>query len=215
MPDIFISDTPDLKKKENGNEEKPEEKISSKVHDPRHHHGKFSSFRFYPKDIDFESRSDDEKVVLLLRQHFIVNLKWMFIAIILFLVPGIASGFEILSSLPSGFPLVINMVWYLVSMAYVLENFLSWYFNVYIVTNERIIDVDFNNLIYKRISDATLDNIQDITYNMGGVVRTVFNYGDILIQTASEVSEFDFLAVPEPDKVVKIVNDLVPQVKQK
>ncbi len=215
MPDIFISDTPEVKKEEDKDIEKPEKKISSEVHDPHHRHGKFSSFRFYPKDIDFESRSNDEKIVLLLRQHFIVNLKWIFIAVILFLAPGIATRFEILSSLPPGFGLVINMVWYLITMAYILENFLSWYFNVYIVTNERIIDVDFNNLIYKRISDATLDNIQDITYNMGGVVRTVFNYGDIFIQTASEVSEFDFLAVPEPDKVVRIVNDLVPQVKQK
>jgi hypothetical protein len=213
MPEIFISDTPDLEKKEDKNLEKAERKIKNEDHDPHHHHGKFSSFRLYPRDIDFETRSDDEKVVLLLRQHFIVNLKWIFIAILMSLVPGTVSMFGILSSLPSGFEIVINIVWYLVTMAYVLENFLSWYFNVYIVTNERIIDVDFNNLIYKRISDATLDNIQDITYNMGGVVRTVFNYGDILIQTASEVSEFDFLAVPEPDKVVKIINDLVPQVK--
>ena len=215
MPEIFISDTPELEKKEDKSPEKAEKKIKNDAHDPHHHHGKFSSFRLYPKDIDFETRSDDEKIVLLLRQHFIVNLKWIFFAILLSLIPGIASRFEILSSLPSGFEFVINIVWYLVTLAYVLENFLSWYFNVYIVTNERIIDVDFNNLIYKRISDATLDNIQDITYNMGGVIRTVFNYGDILIQTASEVSEFDFLAVPEPDKVVRIINDLVPQVKQK
>ena len=44
---------------------------------------------------------------------------------------------------------------------------------------------------------------------MGGVARTIFNYGDVFIQTAAEVSEFDFLAVPNPDKVAKIIEDLI------
>ena len=52
-------------------------------------------------------------------------------------------------------------------------------FNVYIVTDERIIDIDFYNLIYKEVSDANIDKIQDVTYKMGGVVRTLFNYGDV------------------------------------
>jgi hypothetical protein len=43
---------------------------------------------------------------------------------------------------------------------------------------------------------------------MGGVVRTIFNYGDVLIQTASEVPNFEFLAVPKPDQVVKVLQDL-------
>ncbi len=57
-------------------------------------------------------------------------------------------------------------------------------------------------------ADANLDKIEDVTYKMGGVIRTLFNYGDVLIQTAAEVTNFDFLAVPYPDKVVKVLQDL-------
>ncbi len=42
----------------------------------------------------------------------------------------------------------------------------------------------------------------------------LFNFGDVFIQTASEVSEFDFLAVPNPEKVVKILDDLMPNNKK-
>ena len=42
------------------------------------------------------------------------------------------------------------LVWYLISIAYFIESFLTWFFNVYFVTDERIIDVDFYNLIYKK-----------------------------------------------------------------
>jgi hypothetical protein len=43
---------------------------------------------------------------------------------------------------------------------------------------------------------------------MGGAIRTIFNYGDVLVQTAGEVPNFDFLAVPNPDKVVKVLQEL-------
>lgn len=206
MPDIFVS-----KSKEVVTEEKmpTTEKEKSKV--LGHSHGLFSGFSLYPDKIDFESRGDDEKIVLILRQHIIVNVKWIVIAILMFLVPSVVNSFGVFNSIPNGFELVITMAWYLVAMTYAFENFLNWYFNVYIVTNERIVDVNFHNLIYKSVSDATLDNIQDVTYNMGGVTRTIFNYGDVFIQTASEVSRFDFLAVPNPSRVSKIINELTEQ----
>lgn len=217
MPDIFISQPkktlPEEKKESLSNKtsltEKKKPKISGRTH------GFLSTFSLYPERIDFETRGDDEKIVLILRQHIIVNVKWIVFAILMFLTPSVVKSFGVFNSVSGGFELVTTMAWYLVSMAYAFEGFLNWYFNVYIVTNERIVDVNFHNLIYKSVSDATLDNIQDVTYNMGGVTRTVFNYGDVFIQTASEVSRFDFIAVPDPSRVSKIINELTEEHEEK
>ena len=108
---------------------------------------------------------------------------------------------------------MIILAWYLFIMVYAMENFLDWYFNVYFVTTSRILDVDFYNLIDKRVSDAELDKIQDVSYTSFGVWRMLFGYGDVFVQTAAEVSEFDFLAVPNPERVVKIIDDLTPNTK--
>jgi hypothetical protein len=43
---------------------------------------------------------------------------------------------------------------------------------------------------------------------MGGVVRTMFDYGDVFVQTAGEVPRIEFEAVPHPDKVAKILREL-------
>lgn len=211
MPDVFVSEPKDIipdKTMESVPTQAPtiDKEIASRL---GHRRSRLSAFSLYPDHVDFESRAKEEKVVLFLRQHIIVNLKWVIAAAVMVFVPTIAAVFGVFSSLPSGFELIITLSWYLVTLAYAFENFLNWYFNVYIVTNMRIIDVDFHNLIYKQVSDANLDKIQDVTYNMGGVARTIFNYGDVFIQTASEVSEFDFLAVPNPDRVVKIINDFI------
>lgn len=167
-----------------------------------------ASFLMRPNGVSFETREDEEQIILFLRKHFVTNLPWIFISFVMFLVPTIVMTTGILETVPANFRFIFMMIWYLVSIAYTLESFLTWFFNVYIITDERIVDVDFYNLTYKEVSDANLDKIEDVTYKMGGVIRTLFNYGDVLIQTAAEVTNFDFLAVPYPDKVVKVLQDL-------
>lgn len=167
-----------------------------------------SSFLMVPMGIDFETRDDQEKVILFLRKHFITNIPWIFMVLVMLVVPTLVGMLGILNSVPANFQFVFMMIWYLITLAYFLESFLTWFFNVYLVTDERIIDIDFYNLIYKEVSDANIDKIQDVTYKMGGVIRTLFNYGDIMIQTASEVPNFEFHAVPYPDKIVKVLQEL-------
>lgn len=167
-----------------------------------------SSFLMSPEKIHFETREDEEKIVLFLRKHFITNIPWIFTGIIMLLTPAVVSSLTILDQVPPNFRFIFYMIWYLITMAYILESFITWFFNVYIITDERIVDIDFYNLIYKEVSDANLDKIEDVSYKMGGVIRTLFNYGDVLIQTAAEVTNFDFMAVPYPDKVAKVLQDL-------
>ncbi len=199
MPDIFNSS--------NSNNNNPKKRIlykdlPSQIHNP------LSSIIYCPENLKFETMDNDEKVVLLLRKHWITNVGWLIMSIILYSAPTLTQKFSLFEMVPENFKTVFYLVWYLIATAYFLESFLTWFFNVYIVTDERIIDIDFYNLIYKEISDANIDKIQDATLKMGGVVRVLFNYGDVLIQTASEVPNFEFLAVPYPDKVVKVLQEL-------
>lgn len=217
MPDVFVS--PEKKLPENQAPIVPEhipevppktEKQRQRI--PGHSHSKFSAFTLYPDDVDFETRDKDEQVILFLRQHPIVNIKWILTTIILLTGPTLLEFMGVFDFLPTGFGLVMSLAWYLVTSAYAIEKFLSWYFNVYFITERRVVDVDFYNLVNKKVSDAEIEKVQDVSYATGGVVRTMFNYGDVLIQTASEVTEFEFAAVPSPERVAKILNDLMAKV---
>ncbi len=215
MPDIFISDLKEEKEEkikeaqptptENIVKPKPKYKLERTV---GHSHNPLASFAFWPENVDFESKDNEEEVVLLLRRHPITNLGWVLISIIMILAPSILSMFPLLDFLPNNYRFIAVLGWYLIVTAYVLQNFLSWLFNVQIITDERIVDIDFSNLIYKQVTDANIDKVQDVTYKMGGVVRTLFNYGDVLVQTAGEVPNIDFEAVPNPARVAKILQDL-------
>jgi len=94
-------------------------------------------------------------------------------------------------------------------IGFALETFLNWFFNCNIITDERVIDVDFSSLIYKNISAAKLENIEDITATTGGAMRSMFDFGTIKIQTAAAVTEFDFEDVPHPAKITTLLNELL------
>jgi len=173
-----------------------------------HTHNPLSAYFYFPDGIKFSQKDAEEKIVLFLRRHPITNLGWILIAVLMLLAPEVLKYFPILSFLPDRFQFVAALLWYAVTVAFILENFLDWFFNVCIVTDERVFDVDFINLIYREISEANIDHIQDVTVMMGGVIRTIFDYGDVYIQTAGEVPRIEYQSIPHPDKVAKILREL-------
>ena len=209
MPDIFISGKEEKTKEKEVRTIAKKPKKTSKHKLKGHKHNLLAAYCYFPDKVDFETRERKEKVVLLLRRHPITNVAWMLIVVLMIFAPLVLSIFPLLSFLPGNFQFIAVLVWYLITMAFILENFLTWFFNVNIITDERIIDIDFHNLIYKEVSDCKIDKIQDVTYKMGGVTRTIFNYGDVYIQTAAEVPAFEFLAVPKPNKVARVLQDLM------
>lgn len=167
------------------------------------------SFVAKPTEIFFDSQHTEEKVLLLLRRHPVTQVGWILTAGLLSIVPILFGAIGLLSFMPPNFQFAATIGWYVLILGFVLQSFLSWFYNVYIITDERIIDVDFLNLLYKNISAAKIDNIEDITTETSGFLASVFNYGTVKIQTAGSVTEFDFEDTPQPAKVTAFLNELL------
>lgn len=173
-----------------------------------HTHNPMAAFCYYPDKVSFVNEDPQEEVILFLRKHPITNIRWLTVAFFMFILPSFFSLFSPFDALPNGYQLVISLVWYLITSAFILEQFLSWFFQVNLVTDERIIEVDFANLVYREMTDANLNQIQDVTVEVSGVLRTFFTYGDVIIQTAAQVPKITFEAVPNPDLVARVLRDL-------
>ncbi len=167
-----------------------------------------------PKKVKFETQEKEEKVILFLRRHWLTNIPWIAIVFLAFLAPFSLTKVPLLEFLPARFQLVTVMIWILMILGFIFDRFLSWYFNVFIITDERVVDVDFFSLVYREISQAKIANIQDVTYKSGGLFRTIFDYGDVFIQTAAEKLTVECESVPQPSKVVKILNKLILEEEQ-
>lgn len=206
MPDIFV-----------------EPKIPETKHEARKHHFLFplAGFALHPEGVHFATQGHDEKIHLFLRKHLVTNVPWILLSLFLLLVPIVIAPFIQLilpfsTLLAPRLPFILTIFYYLVVFGFIiLANFINWYFNVYIVTNERVIDVDFINIIYREVSSTRLNLIQDVTVKTGGVARAIFDYGDVFIQTAGTELNFDFHAVPHPQQVAREIEILMQQARKR
>lgn len=183
---------------------------------PEKKDGAISSVIILPEKLEFETQNPNERVFIMLRMHKITNLGWFLSSIIMMLIPIIflslvdVGEIELIKDF-SFKPVYINLAlafWYVIVFTTSLMKFLSWYFNIYVITNERIIDFDFNPFAYHKISEASLESIVDATQESIGFLPMIFNYGDVYIQTAGEKREFDFNHVPKPAWVRDKIMDL-------
>jgi hypothetical protein len=174
----------------------------------------FSAFRKNPAGVTFEDQEEGEKILLFLRKSFITNLKWLFLGSFLVILPITLVLFlqfsqNPLPSLPIKFYLIFGLFYYLFVAAYWYINFITWYFNIDLVTNKRIIDINFSNLVYKDVSATELSFIHDVSFSQIGAIRTFFDYGTVLMQVPGASDTFIFEAAPQPENVVHIVEALI------
>jgi hypothetical protein len=205
----FAKNSAKVKKKKEVTENTSFEDLSNKVYEiVGHTKHPFSSLLVNPHVFDFEERDTEEKIILVARPHWFTNVSWVLMTILLVLAPNLLKFVPLIDDIPAKFQMLGIMAWYLVTFAFAFERFLSWWFDVYIITDERVIDISFNNLLDKKFSEAKLSMIQDTTSRVIGVAQTMFNYGTVFIQTAAEVSEIHFEMVPNPEKIIKVLQVL-------
>ncbi len=183
----------------------------------------FNAILKNPTNVKFESQEDDEIIYYVLRRHPIVTVWWILTSIFFLLLPILIYIFRDTPIIPQSWLLIIPIqywlilliLWYMVVIFLAFEAFLLWYFNIYILTDRRIVDIDFHGLWKKRISEASLANVEDATYSTDNMLNIVFDYGDVYIQTAAEKPEFEFKAIPKPGEVHDKLTDLAEAYKRK
>ncbi|MDD5396923.1 MAG: PH domain-containing protein [Candidatus Moranbacteria bacterium] len=98
-----------------------------------------------------------------------------------------------------------------VLLALWLFGFLIWvdyYFDIWIITSERIVNIEQKGLFTRHVSELRYNKIEDITTEVTGFFPTILNFGDVKIQTAAEEAEFRFRTVSDPYRIKNIIMEL-------
>lgn len=174
----------------------------------------FSAYIERPKNCQFEGQDPGERILLLLRAHQITNLPWIFLSIFVFFVPFIVArlapyiGIN-LDLLPQNYLIAGLIINYLLVLIIVFEGFLEWYFNATIITNEKVIDIEFAQLLYKAVDLAPLGKIEETDSVTAGIIGTIFNFGNVKVQTAGATVAIEMHNIPRPALVADMILDLI------
>lgn len=173
----------------------------------------FSQYTLNPQGVEFEHQEKGEVILLFLRRHFITNVRWIIITVLLLLAPlsfpVLASILGTLFPVSSGYIVIGFGFYYLAVIGYALLHTIVWFYNVGIITNMRAIDIDLVGITNRNIAVAILSDIVDVEYSQKGFLASFFDYGDVHLQTEGIKTLFEYLSVPKPAKVSDLISDLM------
>lgn len=162
----------------------------------------------------FPSQLESETIFLLVREHwvhfFLKIIVWIFFALALVIYQRYAQA-NLTFFYEGTAGQITNLFTQVYTLILALSLFLLftvYYLNVQIITNIRIVDITQTGLFSHTISELHIDKIEDVTSNTKGILGTIFNYGDVYIQTAGTVERFEFENVPNPADIEKLILDL-------
>lgn len=167
----------------------------------------------------FPHLDEKEEVALVLRKHPFVLLGMAIKGFLMLFIPPIlylaflffspeSLEFSEGSLMPYLAVLGISL-YYLFLWLFLFVYWLEFYLDVWVVTNERVINVDQRRLFSRRVSEVRLVQVQDVTTEVEGMFHTFFKFGDIDLQTAAEQGKFTFKNIPNPDSVREIIVKLM------
>lgn len=140
------------------------------------------------------SLGHDEKVIIVIRRHWLpLLLRGLALAggaLLPFVLAAVVPPevFAPLAAYPGG-GLVLMFFYSLWLLVLWITFFVSWtnyYFDAWVLTNERIIDIDQVGLFRRHMVSAELDKIQDAHVEVEGLLPTFFGYGRLVLYTAGE-----------------------------
>jgi len=200
---------------------------------PQKKKSSFGTLEVYPVNVTFATQNKSEKIFIKVRSHIFTNISWIIRSIVIIMFPlltiilltglstipndGQAHYFRefirdietVIFSIPTTIWLVVSLLYYSTVLSYVYINFIAWYHNLYLVTNERIIHIQMKPFAGKHVAEANLTNIEDITQQVIGFFPSIFHYGTVKAQTEAHKSLFSFKNIPNPTWFRDTLSDLI------
>jgi membrane protein YdbS with pleckstrin-like domain len=178
-----------------------------------------ASFAAFPREVNFEGQDEGEEIILFIRQHPAILIPKIFVVIAMIIFPILfvsLIGYSDTNFILGDFFLSVGVIilWIMIVNTYVLVNFFKWFFNVNIITTERIVDIDFTKVFFHTVSETQLERVEDVSHQPVGVWAAFFDFGTVYVQTAGQKREFEFVNVPRPRDIQDTILDLL-ELKQR
>jgi uncharacterized membrane protein YdbT with pleckstrin-like domain len=101
-------------------------------------------------------------------------------------------------------PIVVFPIVAIVAVLSVIIFLIGWYVfrrNILVFTNLHLIEVEQYGLFNRSVSQVSFTRVQDVTGTRTGFFATIFNYGDVEVQSAGEEQQFIFHYAHDPEAV--------------
>lgn len=153
-----------------------------------------------PFEVVLENQAEDENILRIWRHHPATLVGPVLKVLAFFLIPIaliVISGAAMFTSV---WLFMIFVIILALTATYAAHEWVSWYNDVFVLTNYRVVDVQQEGFFSRSFSEASLVNVQDINHEIHGVFQTLLNYGNVLVQTAGAETKINMHDVGDPQQ---------------
>ncbi len=149
-----------------------------------------------------------ERIEYLLRRHALTFIPKILTFLVLMAMP-IGLYFLITNLYPTIFEtekyftlaVLFASIYYLSIYLFAYGTFIDFYLDIWVVTNDRIVNMEQKGLLATKVTELDLYRIQDVTVDVRGLFQTLINYGDLIVKTASSNTHIIFRRIPNPNEL--------------
>ena len=155
---------------------------------------------------EFDGQREGEKLLFTFRRHPIAMRKGFYGFLIIFAISSLIGlgGFAITNN--ADFQWVI-LAGVFLGLLFFFYQWIGWFFSIFIITNDRVRQIKQKGLFNRSVIDVSLENVQNVSYNVPGVSGSMFGYGTIVLQT--QVGDLVLRMVPKTAKIYNQMSDAV------
>jgi hypothetical protein len=103
---------------------------------------------------------------------------------------------------------IASALWIVFWVARGLLNWYQYQHDIWVVTDQRIVDSHRRHPLNLEISSADLVDIVDTNIRRSGIFNTALNYGDVRCQTAGSSTNFVLGDIPRPGEKQMLIDRL-------
>jgi uncharacterized membrane protein YdbT with pleckstrin-like domain len=153
----------------------------------------------------FEDQFDDEEVLYVFHKHPIVMRKGLVIGMLGPLIGVLPAAIK--PDLGFGYFFGGLAVGFLLGLLILAPSWIGWHFSVFIVTDQRFIQITQKGLFHRAVADLGLAQIQSVNYEVSGLQETLLGFGTIKMQTY--VGDLIIHDVHHPARIQKRLLDIL------
>lgn len=129
----------------------------------------------------FEDQFDDEEVLFVFRKHPVVMRKGLVLGCLGPLIGVLPAAVK--PELGFGYFFGGLALGCLLGAILFFPSWIGWYYSVFIVTDQRLIQITQKGLFHRSVVDLGLQQIQMVNYEIAGLQQTLLGFGTIMMQT--------------------------------
>jgi hypothetical protein len=157
----------------------------------------------------------NEELFMVVRKHWIILVEtFTFLA----MLTGMCFGIYFIGAfagIPTIFTILTLIGICMISLQYIFVHWVNNELDLLIITNRRIISYDQIRFLDRKMSQTTIDLVQEVNSSTSGLLGNILHYGNLIIKTASDsasdVSDFNMTHIPEPINTSRLIHSFIDE----